>query len=88
MHLDIVPQIEYNTVGFRRKGVLRVRYLSTFEVAEKWGISPRRVGVLCSQNRIPGAQRAGGRWIIPEDAEKPADARIKSGKYVKTETKE
>lgn len=27
-----------------------MRYLSTFEVAEKWGISPRRVGVLCSQN--------------------------------------
>mgnify|MGYP001074794682 FL=1 len=81
MHLDIVPQIEYNIVKFRRKGVLRVRYLSTFEVAEKWGISPRRVGVLCCQNRIPGAQQAGSRWIIPEDAEKPADARIKSGIY-------
>ena len=79
-HLDIVPKIEYNIVRFRRKGVLRVRYLSTFEVAEKWGISPRRVGVFCSQNRIPGAQQAGSRWIIPEDAEKPADARIKSGK--------
>ena len=37
MHLDIVPQIEYNIVRFRRKWVLRVRYLSTFEVAEKWG---------------------------------------------------
>lgn len=88
MHLDIVPKIEYNTVGFRRKGVLRVRYLSTFEVAEKWGISPRRVGVLCCQNRIPGAQQAGSRWIIPEDAEKPADARIKSGKYIKAKNKE
>lgn len=65
-----------------------MRYLSTFEVAEKWGISPRRVGVLCSQNRIPGAQQAGSRWIIPEDAEKPADARIKSGKYIKAKNKE
>jgi len=64
-----------------------MKYLSTFEVAEKWGISHRRVGILCNENRIPGAQRAGGRWIIPEDAEKPADARIKSGKYVKTKTK-
>ena len=36
----------------------------------------------------PGAQRAGGRWIIPEDAEKPTDARIKSGKYVKPKVKE
>ena len=64
-----------------------MRYLSTFEAAEKWGLSPRRVGVLCNENRIPGAQRAGSRWIIPEDAKKPADARIKSGKYIKSKTK-
>lgn len=60
-----------------------MRYLSTFEVAEKWGISPRLVGILCNENRILGAQRAGSRWIIPEDAKKPTDARIKSGKYIK-----
>ena len=65
-----------------------MRYLSTFEAAKKWGLSPRRVGVLCNENRIPGAQRAGSRWIIPEDAEKPADARIKSGKYIKGKTKQ
>lgn len=63
-----------------------MKYLSTFEVAEKWGISPRRVGILCNNDRIPGAQRAGNRWIIPEDAEKPTDARIKSGKYIKQKT--
>lgn len=60
-----------------------MKYLSTFEAAEKWGLLPRRVGVLCNENRIPGAQRAGSRWIIPEDAVKPKDARIKSGKYIK-----
>ena len=60
-----------------------MKYLSTFEAAGKWGISHRRVSILCNQDRIPGAQRAGSRWIIPEDAEKPADARIKTGKYIK-----
>ena len=65
-----------------------MRYLSTFEVAEKWGLSPCRVGIFCNENRIPGAQRAGSRWIIPEDVEKPADARIKSGKYIKNKTEE
>lgn len=60
-----------------------MKYLSTFEAAEKWGISPRRVGILCNQNRISGAQKAGSRWIIPENAEKPSDVRIKSGKYRK-----
>lgn len=62
-----------------------MKYLSTFEVAEDT-ISPRRVGILCNNDRIPGAQRAGSRWIIPEDAEKPTDARIKSGKYIKQKT--
>ena len=65
-----------------------MKYLSTFEVAEKWGISHRRVAILCNENRIPGAQRAGSRWIIPENAEKPADARIKSGKYKKPKSEE
>lgn len=48
-----------------------MKYLSTFEVAEKWGISHRRVGILCNENRIPGAQRAGGRWIIPKMQRSP-----------------
>ena len=65
-----------------------MKYLSTFEVAEKWGISHRRVAILCNENRIPGAQRAGSHWIIPENAEKPADARIKSGKYRKPKSEE
>ena len=60
-----------------------MKYLSTFEIAEKWGISPRRVGILCNQDRIPGAQRAGSRWIIPEDAGKANDARSESGEYSK-----
>ena len=61
-----------------------MKYLSTFEAAEKWGISHRRVNVLCNEGRITGAQRAGSRWIIPENAEKPSDARIRSGNISKS----
>jgi len=50
---------------------------------EKWGISVRRVNILCSEKRIPGATKIGFYWAIPADAEKPRDARIKSGKYIK-----
>lgn len=32
--------------------------------------------------------KIGSYWAIPEDAEKPADARIKSGRYVKTKENE
>ena len=45
------------------------------EAADKWGISQRRVAVLCSENRIENAARLGNMWIIPSNAEKPIDAR-------------
>lgn len=52
-------------------------YLSVAEIAEKWGITPKRVQVLCNQRRIEGAQRVGNVWMIPENAAKPSDARKK-----------
>jgi hypothetical protein len=58
-------------------------FMPVSKVAEKWGISERRIQVLCSEGRIDGAFRIGKAWIIPSDAKKPADARIKSGKYIK-----
>ena len=60
-----------------------MKYLSIKEVSEKWGISTRRIQILCKEGRIPGIIMIGRTWGIPEDAEKPADARIKSGKYIK-----
>lgn len=50
-------------------------YISAKEAAEKWNISPRRVSVLASENRIKGAMMVGKMWIIPADAEKPIDKR-------------
>ncbi len=61
-----------------------MKYLSAKEAAEKWGISKRRIQVLCTQNRIDGLIRVGNAWGIPSDAEKPVDARVKSGRYVKS----
>ena len=61
-----------------------MEYLSISQVAEKLRLSTRRINVLCSVGRIPGATKIGSYWAIPADAEKPADARIKSGRYVKT----
>ncbi len=60
-----------------------MEYMSISQAAEKWGITPRRIQVLCAQARIPGATRIGYVWAIPMDAEKPKDARVKSGKYMK-----
>ena len=60
-----------------------MEYLSVRQAADKWGISPRRVQILCNQNRIEGAMKIGYAWVVPADALKPPDARIKSGKYIK-----
>ena len=49
--------------------------MSAREAANKWGISQRRVAVLCSENRIANVQMIGNMWLIPTDAEKPIDAR-------------
>ncbi|MEG0988430.1 MAG: EAL domain-containing protein [Clostridium sp.] len=57
-------------------------YISAAEAAKKWGLSSRRVCTLCAQGRIPGAMVFARSWAIPRDAEKPRDARIKSGKYM------
>ncbi len=53
-------------------------YMTVKQAAEKWGISDRRVRVLCSEGKIQGVTRKGRSWMIPEDAKKPADARFKS----------
>ena len=60
-----------------------MKYLSTTQTAKRFCMSARRVAILCEQGRIIGAQKAGANWIILENAEKPPDARIKNGKYVK-----
>ena len=49
--------------------------MTTAEAAEKWGITPRQVQLLCANERIPGAVRFGHAWAIPVDAEKPKDGR-------------
>lgn len=49
--------------------------ISAKDAAKKWGISQRRVAALCSEGRIPKAQRVGNMWIIPSAAEKPIDGR-------------
>lgn len=58
-------------------------YITLSEAAEKWGISSRRLRTLCDEGRVPGVGKLGRNWAIPIDAEKPKDARIKSGRYIK-----
>jgi len=65
-----------------------MNYMTITEAAEKWGVTARRVQKLCEEKRIDGLLRFGRSYMIPKNADKPADARIKSGKYIKKVNKE
>lgn len=49
--------------------------MTSVEMAQQWGISSRRVAILCMEGRIDGAFKKGKTWLIPSDAEKPDDKR-------------
>lgn len=53
-------------------------YITVQEAAEKWGVTPRQVQILCKANRIDGATRMSRIWIIPENAEKPTNDKRKA----------
>lgn len=61
--------------------------ISAKDAATKWDISQRRVIVLCSEGRIPGAQLVGNSWVLPKRAKKPVDARTKTAKAKSGEAK-
>lgn len=59
-------------------------YMTVMEASEKWSLSVRRIQTLCNEGKVEGAIKFGREWAIPKENAKPADARIKSGKYIKS----
>ena len=52
-----------------------MEYIKVSEAAAKWGLSARRVRVLCADGRIGGVVRKGNLYMIPADALRPSDGR-------------
>ena len=52
-----------------------MEYIKVSKAAEKWGISMRRVRVLCAEGKIDGVIRKGNLYMIPATAAKPMDGR-------------
>ena len=63
-------------------------YVTIREIAERWGISTRRVQKMCADGMIPGVIKFGNAWAIPKDTEKPVDGRITTGEYINWRKKE
>ena len=56
-------------------------FMTVKETAERWRLTERRVQKMCSDGKIEGVQKFGSAWVIPEEAEKPEDGRVTTGKY-------
>ena len=56
---------------------------SSEQIANEWNLSKRRINEFCSKGKIPGVLKEGRKWLIPDDAVKPDDQRVSSGKYAK-----
>ena len=52
-----------------------MEYMKVAQAAELWGISDRRVRILCQQGKIEGVIQKGRSYLIPADAVKPVDGR-------------
>ena len=76
LFLALFEQKNYNGVC----GGMNMDYMTLKEASEKWGVTPRRVNYYCAAGRIPGAVKMATIWLIPKDAEKPRDRRMKDGK--------
>ncbi len=55
-------------------------YKTIRQVADEWGVTVRRVQMLCNDGKIPGAIKYGKSWILPTDVERPFDKRSMKGR--------
>ena len=56
---------------------------SSEQFAIEWNRSKRAINDLCNKGKIPRAIKEGRKWLIPDDAVRPVDKRVSSGKYTK-----
>jgi excisionase family DNA binding protein len=66
---------------------MKNEFLSVSQFCELHKMDRRNVRRYIDSGRIP-AMKVGGTWIIPVDASRPTDARVKSGIYKKFGKKE
>ena len=51
------------------------------------GVTERRVTDMCRNGKLSGALKQGGIWYVPVDTQRPADGRVRTGAYIKADTR-
>ena len=80
VHKDVIAIVrltDYNRGMIFSRRLAMFEYMTVQEAAKKWELSERRVQKLCAENRINGVIHLSRIWLIPQNAEKPADKRKK-----------
>lgn len=75
VHTPLVS-FEYKNYNEYVEGV-EMDYMTLIEASEKWGVSPRRINYYCTAGQILGAVKMATIWLLPKNAEKPADKHYK-----------
>ena len=61
-----------------------MEWMTVKEASELWGVSGRRIQILCDTGKVSGAKRLGNMWVIPKGTLKPIDGRTKAAKQTTT----
>jgi len=67
--------------------LLAAEYIGVKELAEKWGVTTRRINRLCVDGYFSGAYKKDKFWMVPSDAEKPSVLRAKKANKVISRTR-
>ena len=66
---------------------MELDWITPHQAAEKWSLTVRHVQFLCKNDRIEGVVKVGRSWLIPKDAARPIDGRLKDVRTQKAEKK-
>lgn len=56
-----------------------MEYRPIKEIADEWGLTVRRLQMLCMDGKIPGAKKIGKLWVVPSNPKRPKDKRMAPG---------
>ena len=45
------------------------------EMAAEWGLTSRRIQIMCKEGRLEGAVKKGHQWLIPANVTRPENMR-------------